>query len=284
MALADTEHSIERVRSSDVEIAVRRFGKLGRTPLIVNHGLSFFSYDWIGIAAALAADRPVAAMDMRGFGESGWSAAKDYGLAAFAGDIAAVLDRFGWPQAVVVGHSMGGRNAVYFAAEQRERAAALVLVDYTPSNAPAGSQRIAEHVGRTPDRFPTVEAAMAYFGADPAARQARARFDAVLARTEDGFALKRDPYFRDQFRRILDTGERPKLGVDMWQVLGKVACPTLVLRGARSDLFGRDSVERMQAELPRFAFTEVDAGHNVAGDNPAALLREIRAFLEQKGL
>lgn len=284
MALAGTGHSIERVRSGDVEIAVRLFGKSGRTPLIVNHGLSFFSYDWIGIAAELAADRPVAAMDMRGFGESGWSAAKDYTLAAFAGDIAAVLDRFGWRQAVVVGHSMGGRNAAYFAAEERERVAALVLVDYTPSNAPAGSQRTAERVGRIPDRFPTFEAAMAYFGADPAAPQARSRFEAVLARGEDGFVLKRDPYFRDQFRRILDTGERPKLGVDMWQVLGKIACPTLVLRGARSDLFGRDSVERMKTELPRFTLTEVDAGHNIPGDNPAALRREIRAFLEQKGL
>ncbi len=284
MAFAGTEHIIERVRSSDVDIAVRLFGQPGRTPLIINHGLSFFSYDWIGLAAALAGDRQVAAMDMRGFGESGWSAAKDYALPAFAGDIAAVLDRFGWRQAVVVGHSMGGRNAAYFAAGQRERAAALVLVDYTPSNAPAGSERTAERVGRTPDRFPTIEAAMRYFGADPASPQARARFEAVLARVEDGFMLKRDPFFRDQFRRILDTGERPKLGVDMWQVLAKVACPTLVLRGTRSDLFGRDSVERMKAELPRFALVEVESGHNIPGDNPAALLRETRAFLEQRGL
>lgn len=280
MPLDQPEHRIGRVRSRDVEIAYRRFGKPGRMPVVIAHGLSFFSYDWIAIAGALARDREVAAIDMRGFGDSGWSAAKDYSLAAFAGDFAAVLDGLGWPQAVMIGHSMGGRNAAYFAAEHGARTAALVLVDYTPSNAPAGSARTAERVGRTPDSFPSIAAAMDYFGAGGAARP---RFEAVLAALPaGGFALKRDPYFRDQFRRILETGERPKLGVDLWQALGRIAAPTLVVRGARSDLFGPDSVERMRRELPRFRLVEVDAGHNIPGDNPEALLRETRAFLEQE--
>jgi len=280
MPLDHSEHKIGRVRSNDVEIAYRLFGRPGRMPVLIAHGLSFFSYDWIGLAGALAGDRQVAAIDMRGFGESGWSAAKDYSLPAFAGDFAAVLDGLGWPQAVVIGHSMGGRNAAFFAAEHPARVAALVLVDYTPSNAPAGSQRTAERVGRTPDSFPSIAAAMAYFDAGAAARP---RFEAVLKALPDGgFALKRDPHFRDQFRRVLETGERPKLGADLWQVLGRVAAPTLVIRGARSDLFGRDSVERMRQELPRFRLVEVDAGHNIPGDNPEALLRETRAFLEQE--
>ena len=282
MPLDQAGHKLDRVRSGDVEIACRLFGKPGRTPVLIAHGLSFFSYDWIGIAAELATDRPVAAMDMRGFGESGWSPGKDYSLPAFAGDFAAVMDGLGWAKAVLLGHSMGGRNAACFAAGHSARTAALVLVDYTPSNAPAGSQRTAERVGRTPDSFPTIDAAMAYFGA-PAA--ARARFEAVLASLPSGgFALKRDHYFRDQFRRVLETGERPKLGADLWQVLARVTAPALVIRGARSDLFGEDSIARMRRELPQFRLVEVDAGHNIPGDNPSGLLRETRAFLEQHGI
>lgn len=282
MPLDHNEHDIARVQSSDVEIAYRLFGKSGKTPIVVCHGLSFFSYDWIGIAGALAEDRQVAAIDMRGFGESGWSPAKDYSLSAFAGDFAAILDHLEWPQAVVVGHSMGGRNAAFFAAEHGERVAGLVLVDYTPSNAPQGSRRTAESIGRTPDSCPNIGAAMAYFGP---MLGGRARLGAVLAPLPGGgFALKRDPYFRDQFRRVLETGERPNLGVDMWQVLGRIAAPTLVIRGARSDLFGVDSVERMGRKLPRLHLVEVEAGHNIPGDNPAALLRETRAFLESTGI
>ena len=48
---------------------------------------------------------------------------------------------------------------------------------------------------------------------------------------DGGFAIKRDLYFRNQFRHVLETGEKPELGVDMWATLAKVACPVLVMRG-----------------------------------------------------
>ncbi len=80
--------------SGDVEIFYRLFGKSGETPIVIVHGLSYFSYDWIPMAAVLASDRQVAAMDMRGFGDSG--SAQDYSVPAFARDIIALLDHRGW--------------------------------------------------------------------------------------------------------------------------------------------------------------------------------------------
>ena len=53
-----------------LEIFYRRFGRPGRTPVLIVHGLSYFSYDWIGPAAGIAVDREVVAIDMRGFGQS----------------------------------------------------------------------------------------------------------------------------------------------------------------------------------------------------------------------
>jgi esterase len=76
--------------------------------VLIVHGLSFFSWDWIGPAARLASDRQVATMDMRGFGDSDWPG--DYSLAAHAADIVAVLDHLGWQKAILIGHSMGGRH------------------------------------------------------------------------------------------------------------------------------------------------------------------------------
>jgi esterase len=269
-------HRTGRCASGDVKIFYRRLGAPGATPLLFVHGLSYFSYDWLEVAQALAADREAVCMDMRGFGDSEWSAAKDYSVPTMAADIVHLLDHLGWPRAIVFGHSMGGRSAAYFAARNPSRAAGLVLVDYSPENAPAGAKRTAEIVGGTPDAFASVDDAMRYFKAAP---DKHARFEAYLTPAPGGLAVKRDPHFRDQFRKILATGERPKLGVDMWQVLADVQCPALVVRGARSDMFAPETVAKMQAANARMRVVDVDAGHNVAGENPAGFLAAVRPFL-----
>jgi pimeloyl-ACP methyl ester carboxylesterase len=262
-----------KARSGDLSIFYRRFGRRDATPVLIVHGLSYFSYDWIGVAEELAAEREIIAMDMRGFGDSDWSAQKEYSVPAMAQDIAAVLDHAGWKRAVLVGHSMGGRSATYLAAKQPDRASALVLVDYSPENAPAGSKRITDIVAKTPERFASVDEALAYFR-----QKDHARMQAYLR--PDG-SVKRDPHFRDQFRRTLETGERPKLGVDMWQLLGEVRCPILSLRGKRSDMYAPETMAKMRTANPNLRVVEVDAGHNIAGENPAGFIAAVREFLEE---
>ena len=270
-------HESARARSGELSIHFRQLGAPGALPILIVHGLSYFSYDWLPVARALASERQVIAMDMRGFGDSDWSPSKDYSVPAMAGDVLAVLDHVRWPRAVLVGHSMGGRSAAYVAAKYPERAAGLALVDYTPENAPAGGRRVTETVGNQPDAFPSVEAAMQYFG-----KGERARFEAYLRKSAAGYLPKRDLYFRDQFRRVLQTGERPQPGVDMWQVLAEVRCPVLSLRGARSDMYAADTVPKMKAANPRIRVVEVPgAGHDVAGDNPEGLVAALASFLQE---
>jgi esterase len=264
-------HRTERARCADVSIFLRRLGEPGATPLLIVHGLSYFSYDWLEVAAMLADRREVVAMDMRGFGDSDWSEHKDYSVPTMGEDVMRVLDHLGWKQAVLVGHSMGGRSATYAAARHAHRAAGLVLVDYSPENAPAGSRRVTQAVANTPERFASLDEALSYFGG-----RDRARMQAYL---RPDLGIKRDPYFRDQFRRLLETGERPKLGVDMWQLIGEVRCPILSLRGTRSDLYEAATTQKMKAANKGLEVLEVDAGHNIAGDNPAGFAAAVKAFL-----
>lgn len=268
-----------KAQSGDVSIHYRRLGEnRGQSPILIVHGLSYFSYDWLEVAQMLAADREVIAMDMRGFGDSDWSAARDYSVPAMAKDIVAVLDHAGWKRALIVGHSMGGRPTTYVAAKHPERAAGLVLVDFTPENAPAGSRRVTEIVANTPDAFPSIDEAMKYFG-----KNDRARFEQYLKKTDQGYSVKRDPHFRDQFRKVLETGERPKLGVDMWALLGEVRCPILSMRGAKSDMYAPEAAPKMKAANPRLDVVEVDAGHNIAGENPQGFLAAFRSFVKKMG-
>ena len=265
--------------SGDVQIFYRAFGTGGATPVLIIHGLSYFSYDWIAVADRLAAGRKVAAMDMRGFGESTWSKDKNYAVGDFAQDCLNLMDHLGWRKTVLVGHSMGGRNATWCAAENPDRVAALVLVDYTPQNAPAGANRVATTVAGVPDRFASVAQAMAYFGADASDLAARARYEAYLDRRDGGYVVKRDTVHRDRFRKLL-AGRAPGSGPDMWDALARVQCPVLAVRGTRSDMFAEDTVGRVKAINPNITLVEVDAGHDVGGDNPGALLAEVGKFLE----
>ena len=246
------------------------------------HGLSYFSYDWLDVAGRLATDRECVCVDSRGFGDSGTSSEKDYSVPSMSGDLKAVIEQCRFEKVVVVGHSMGGRAAAHLAATQPSLVRGLVLVDYSPENAAAGLKRTAESVAGVPDSFENIDAAMAHFGIAPGsekARAARARYEAYLRPVAGGLAIKRDPHFREQFRRTLATGERPKLGIDMWQVLGEVACPTLVVRGTKSDMFAAETVAKVRSTNPRIQLVEVEAGHNIPGENPAALSAEIRSFL-----
>lgn len=281
--MSHIEERTATFQSRDVEIFYRLFGRPGKIPVVILHGLSYFSYDWREVAAALAQDREVVAMDMRGFGNSGWG--KDYSLAAFAGDVIALLDHLGWRKAILIGHSMGGRNCTFCTVQNPDRIAGLILVDWSPENAPAGTQRVTQIVANTPDSFASVDDAMRYFKLDPHSPQGeakRARFEAYLSPVGDGFAIRRDVHFREEFRRRL-AGDKPKPGADLWALLSQVACPTLVIRGSRSDMFAAETAPKVKAANPKVELIEIDAGHNVAGENPDDFLRAATQFLDKNG-
>lgn len=268
--------------SSNQRIFYRHFGSAGAVPVIIVHGLSYFSFDWIDIATALAVDREVVAMDMRGFGESDWASGRDYSIPSNAKDLVALMDHLGWRNAVLMGHSMGGRHCTYCAAKYRDRVAGLISIDFAPSIAPAGAARVAQIVGNTPDVFASVEEAMNYFSTDPHSPKgelARARFQEYLRPVPGGLQIKRDIYFRDQFRKILQTGQRPPAPIDMWAILLEVACPILVIRGLRSDMFTPDIAAKVREVAPAATLVEIDATHNIGAEAPDALLAVTREFL-----
>ena len=277
-------HRTETVPSGDVEIFCRVFGEAGKTPLLVLHGLQYFSYDWIGVATSLAADRQVVAMDMRGMGDSTWSPAQDYRIATNARDLLGVADAMGWDRAVLIGHSMGGRHVTACAAANPERVAGLVLVDFAPDIAPEGGKGVMEVMVGLPDSFSSVDAALAHFGlADEP--EIRARWENYLTPIQDGgadgLAIKRDPYFREDFRRRKETGIRPKPDVDLWDAIARLEMPCLALRGRQSKMFAPETADKMRAANNAIELVEIDAGHHIAGEQPAAFVAAVRAFLDR---
>lgn len=276
------EHRTGRASSGDVEIFFRRFGAPGKTPVIIVHGLSYFSYDWIPVAAELARDREVVAIDMRGFGESGWSAAHDYRLRSLSSDVIAVLDHLGWRQAVLVGHSMGGRICLLTAGWYPDRVAGLVCLDFAPDLAPEGRKGVANSIGRQPDVFATVDQALAYHGHDstlPPDAATRKRFEAFLRPVENGFQLRRDLHYRDKFRAVLDTGKREPEEADPWETLRRLDAPFLVVRGAQSNLFAPETMAKVRAANALAQVEEIPGSHDLAADNPQGVIEVVSGYL-----
>ena len=276
------EHVTGSARSGDVDLFYRRFGRPGRTPVLIVHGLSYFSYDWIGPASRIAADREVVAMDMRGFGNSGCSPTRDYKLDTLSADVICLLDHLGWRKAVLMGHSFGGRVCLATAGWRAERVAGLILVDFAPDIAPEGRRHTAERIGLQPDVFASVDEALAYHGHNdvPAAAPLRLRYEAFLKKVDAGYVLRRDLAFRDNFKKALDTGQSQPVPAFLWPMLQELKVPALVIRGSESDMFASETLPKVRAVNPRATAIEIQGSHDLAHDNPDGLVTAVRTFLE----
>lgn len=283
-----SNHKTGTVRSGDVDIFYRRFGKPGLAPVLIFHGAQYFdSADWIDVAAALATDREVVAFDARGYGRSTWSPNKDYSIDATVRDVLALIDRFGWEKTVFMGHSRGGAFALLMAARFPERTAGLVLVD-RPLHSPIGhaSPGGKPSVGHKPKLYPTFEAAIADMSRDrrvPPGSPARARLDQILKPAEGGFIIApRDPDYNNTIP-IGAEGYTSKFVVgDLWDELAKVTAPTLIVRGSKSDRYPPESLRRLERDFPQVPVVAVDSGHDVAVGAPGELVAHVREFLASR--
>jgi esterase len=275
-----------RVRSGDVEIFYRKFGKPGRIPVLIVHGLSFFSYDWIDAGTVIACGREVAAIDMRGFGRSDWSTSRNYKLETLSDDIINVLDALGWDRAVLMGHSFGGRVCLATAGWKPERIAGLVCVDFAPDIAATGRRHVAERIGRQPDVFASVDEAMSYHGdtAAPADSPRWRRWQEFLMKTGRGYVLRRDLHYRDNFKRALETGQSSPVPAFLWPMLAELTIPALLIRAADSVMFEASTLDKALALNPRLKGVTLAGGHDLAGDNPAGLIAAVGEFLAGTGL
>jgi len=230
----------------------------GAPPLVLLHGYTGHARSWDTFARAMQPKYRVLALDQRGHGETAW--ATDYTPERMVEDVDAFVRTLGLGRIALLGLSMGGRNAYQYTALHPETVEKLVIVDIGPEIPSAGSDRIRQGVLMR-DVFDDPEEAIRQARAgNPRADEAelRARVTNNLMRTDDG-------RWTFRYDKALRAPDRPLPRPDaeaIWALLPRITCPTLLVRGAESDILSPETAQRMLKTIPNIRMVEVpNAGH-----------------------
>lgn len=268
--------------SGGLNFHLTEWGGEAAWPIVMLHGIRGFAETFAGVAAALQPDFRVIAFDQRGRGQSDWDPAHNYYTDAYVADLQAVVRALNLQRFDLLGHSMGGINAIVYAACHPQQVRRMVIEDAGPGafEASDGATRIRQELATTPERFDTWEAAADFMRAlrpsvTEEARQQRLQ-SMLKPLPEGGFTWRYDHAGIVATRLNPD----PSRVVDLATHVQAIACETLVVRGGRSDYLQPEMAQRMRALNPRIATVEIpDAGHYIHDDQPALFAQAITAFL-----
>lgn len=260
-------------------------------PLVFVHGFGNTAHIWADAAQVVAPHYRTLAIDQRGHGDSDHDPEHRYHYEDLARDLESVLEKLGIERLVLVGHSLGGRTSMVFAGRNPDRLAGLVIVDTGPEHDPRGTSRIRREVEERGDgtvgSLEEYEQLLSHNFPVSSAEVIKRMAAAELKQREDGrWERKLDPTFfparaaeGEPSEAEMEAHER-EMSEELWKTLETIPCPTLVVRGAASDILGPEIADRMVDEaLPKGQLAIVgQAAHSVMTDNPEGFNRVLASF------
>jgi esterase len=254
------------------------WGPAEAQPIVLLHGGGQSAHTWDACCLLLARRYRCFALDQRGHGDSDWSADGEYGFDDHARDVAGFIDALGLRAPLLMGMSMGGINATAYATQHAAKLRALVSVDVGPDVRLEAVERLMSGLGAYRFFASPEDAALRLSGLG--ARRPRALLAATLKQnlrqeSAERWTWKYDPQTLSErsAAEILEPRQA------LWARLPAITCPTLVVRGADSEIFAPADAERFTRALPRGTCVTVPAArHSVQTDNPKGLVAAIEAF------
>ncbi len=245
-------------------------------PLLCIPGLTRNARDFDCLAPHLAHGRRVYVLNLRGRGESGYAKdALSYVPLTYVQDVVALLTAENVERFVAVGTSLGGLVTVLLGATQPGRLAGAVLNDVGPEIDPRGLARIRGYVGQAAS-FPTWVHAARAIGTANADVYPDWTLDQWLAMAKRTHKLTREGRIvPDYDSNIAQPFKVPggEAGVDLWPAFDALkTVPTLLLRGALSDILAANAAQALIARLPDARLVTVPGvGHAPTLDEPESV-------------
>jgi pimeloyl-ACP methyl ester carboxylesterase len=251
--------------------------------VILLHGGGQTRHSWGGAMRVLVdAGYYVINLDARGHGDSAWCPDGRYSVETRSLDVHAVLAHVETPCALV-GASMGGFTALYTAgAAVNVRIAALILVDIVPRPSAAGVKRIQSFMRRHIEGFASLDEAIDAVASYNPHRPRPSDPTGIrknLRETSDGrFKWHWDPKIL-----TLDAKTESDAVLESLRIPSSFGLiPTLLIRGALSDVVSDEGVADLRDRIPRLDVLDLaTAGHMIAGDRNDAFNAGVIDYLRQ---
>lgn len=264
--------------SSGEPIYYRKMGQdSGATPVLLIHGIPDSSRSWITIMEQLSKTHPVYAVDLAGYGYSGWPDNHDFSLSAQAGYLREFMEQLGLEQAILVGHDIGGGIAQILAVQQPHGITRLVLVNSaTGDDWPALEVRML----RTPfigiATFTVLENPIwsymlrkGFADKEKITPEVRQKYQQWFQGTDGRKRLVRNA-------RALDNTDLTRIDSDVV----KLPVSTLILWGRYDRFLPVTSAQRICGQMPNCRFQYIErAGHFVLDEQPDEIADHIRRFI-----
>ena len=249
--------------------------------LVCVHGLTRNGRDFDFLARELARDYRVICPDVVGRGRSDWLRdPAGYGFPQYVADMMVLLARLDVEAVHWLGTSMGGLIGMFIAGLEGSPISRLVLNDVGPVITAESLQRIGEYVGRAP-RFDSFEDAEKYvrlvsapFGSLSDANWRHLTEHSIRCGDDGKWGMVYDPAIGEPFRQTV-----VEQNIDLWPIYDRIRCPTLVVRGADSDLLTPETVAEMARRGPRPQAREIPQVGHAPMFLEAEQVAEVREFL-----
>ena len=272
-------------RSAFVAAGVRlhylEWGPADQPTIILLHGLTGNAHNYDALAQQVSAWYRLIAVDLRGHGDSAWHLDQDYRLSSYVRDLDKLIASLKLPSLALVGTALGADVALAYAGARPAVVGRLVLNDSGPDINRAGADRIRRYIEDAPQGFKDMDAAIQWWRENyPILRNyddnvLQTFVEYSVRRQDDGsFTWKFDP----AFRRL--AGDFQLRDVDLWASAGLVRTPTLIVRGADSDILSVGVAQRLREAIEDAQVVEVPGvGHAPSLVEPE-FLPVLRRFLQ----
>jgi len=240
-----------------------------RPPALCLHGITANAHVFDPVAELLAARFRVASIDQRGHGRG------PKPLAGYAGDdYARDISEMIQEKTLLIGHSLGARNALLAGVRYPEKIAAVVAIDFTPYIEAGVFDALDSRVAGGERSFASPEEIRSYLSK----RYPRLPQDAIARRAKHGYQ-----HLNGEWRPLASPAAMREtcagLREDLSGIVREIRVPVLLIRGAESRLVSREAWAKTRALRPDFVAREIaDADHYVHEEQPAAVAAAVLEF------
>ncbi len=248
------------------------YKKLGEgEPLVILHGLFGMLDNWFMLGKKFAENFTVYLIDLRNHGQSPHST--DWNYKVMSDDLLEFFDEHNIEEANIIGHSMGGKTAMYFAGEHTERVKKLVVVDIAPRFYPLHHDTILD----------------ALLSIDLENLTSRNEADTMLSKYISDFGTKQfllknlarkendNTKFEWKFNLPVIAENIHEVGVE---TNGGSSVLTLFIRGENSNYINNSDESEIMKLYPNSEIVSINSGHWVHTEKPEEFYNSVMKFMK----